>query len=574
MCENVLTFADVMVEKKKSKHAAGLFTLVLMLAIFLFWWKTFPQALSFQEQYQLFLWSGDYLMQRLAVPGGLADWMGEFVVQFYLVEWLGAALLAMLYAALALLSWRVLCRMAADGGDVCLMPWGWVVPLMTLWMMGDENVLLSHPMAMLVAMAAFLLLAPRRHDSWKRTMLICIPVLPVLYWLIGPLAWLTVLLVMVRCGWKLWNVVPWMLAIQLFAYHFFLSQWPLHDVFLGHNYYRLPMQTPTLLWVIPLTMVAMALVVRLLFRSPGRIVRMSVGAMGLVAIALLAVIALTTGYDSDKYELLAQDRLIRQERWDEIVDRAMDKEVRTPFWCNSVNLALAQKRWLADRMFDFWQCGPDALFTPMRRDMVSDLPTAEAFWRLGLVNSAQRYMADMQESILNARKSGRMTKRIAECYLVNGKFDLARKHLRLLEKSLFYRQWAREAMHYGDKQVEAHPVYGKLRRMRLKQDFLFSPTEMDKILGILFMGCKDNKMALDYCLAQLLLNGDVMSFQQMLPMAQQHGGYAAMPLGYQDAVRCITSRGGTQGSPYADYVRRMTTNNQPANNTSTYETAH
>ena len=81
-------------------------------------------------------------------------------------------------------------------------------------------------------------------------------------------------------------------------------------------------------------------------------------------------------------------------------------------------------------------------------------------------------------------------------------------------------------------------------------------------------------MALDYCLAQLLLNGDVMAFHQMLPMAQQHGGYAAMPLGYQDAVRCIASRGDTQGSPYAEYVRRMTTNKQPANNTTTYETAH
>ena len=57
--------------------------------------------------------------------------------------------------------------------------------------------------------------------------------------------------------------------------------------------------------------------------------------------------------------------------------------------------------------------------------------------------------------------------------------------------------------------------------------------------------------------AQMLLNGNVQGFQQYLGLAQQYGGYRQMPLGYQDAMRCIQMQGNVKGSPYASYVKRM-----------------
>ena len=44
------------------------------LAVALFWALPYVSALSFQEQYQLFLWTPAYFLQRLSVPGGLADY--------------------------------------------------------------------------------------------------------------------------------------------------------------------------------------------------------------------------------------------------------------------------------------------------------------------------------------------------------------------------------------------------------------------------------------------------------------------------------------------------------------------
>ena len=306
---------------------AGLSVLV-GIGMFLFWYVAYPHALSYQEQYQLFLWTGDYFVERMSVPGGFADWLGEFIVQFYYVEWLGALLLALLFVALQRLTAR-------------LLPQSWLllslVPVVLLWwLMGDINVLLSLPVAVVLALS---LACVRLEKSWFDVIII-----PLAYWLIGPAVWLYLVIRVVQSGWKhLWTA-GWLTAVQLMVYAWLLPQWPLQMAMTGLNYYRIPLHYPQ--W---------------------------------------------GGYDKDLYELIRLDYLVRNERWDEIVKRAGDYQVHTPFWSNCVNLALAEKRLLADRMFDFYQSGEDALIMPRVRDLTSMLPSAEAFWRLGMVNSAQRY---------------------------------------------------------------------------------------------------------------------------------------------------------------------------------------
>jgi len=481
-----------------SKYLNYVLSVLVGIGIFLFWYLAYPHALSYHEQYQLFLWTWDYFFERVFLPGGFADWLGEFVVQFYYVEWLGALLLAVLYV--------ILQRLTAH-----LLPQRWclfsLLPVFALlWLMGDINVLLSLPVAIILALALSCIRL-KKPLTWLDLL-----ILPVGYWLIGPAIWLYVLLRVIQIGWKHLWAAGWLLAVQLAAYAFLLPQWPLQQAMTGLNYYRIPLHYPQL-----------------------------------------------SGYNKEMYELIRLDYLVRNERWDEIVKRAQQVQVRTSFWSNCVNLALAQKRLLADRMFDFYQSGEDALLMPRTRDLTSMLPSAEAFWRLGMVNSAQRYMFDTQESILNGRKSGRCTKRIAECMIVNGHYQTAAKQIGLLKKSLFYRDWALEAesMMGNETKINAHPVYGKLRKLRYKDNFLYSYEEMDKMFGLLFMNNSENKMALDYFLAQMLLKGNMQGFQQYLGLAQQYGGYRMMPIGYQDVMRCIQMQGNVQGSPYANYVKRM-----------------
>ena len=167
-----------------------------------------------------------------------------------------------------------------------------------------------------------------------------------------------------------------------------------------------------------------------------------------------------------------------------------------------------------------------------------------------------------------------MTKRIAECYIVNGKYDLAKKHLMPLTHTLFYSSWAKDALALNDAKVAAHPLYGKLKMRRFREDFLFSYPELEKIFARLFVNNKDNKMALDYFIGMLLLKGDIQTFAQALQLAQQYGGYTSMPLGYQDAVNCIRNHNALGDTPYANYIKQMMQNSTPTPNTQTNESAH
>ena len=95
-------------KKFLSSHIRLLLTLVTGLAVFLFWRFRYPFVLAYQEQFQLFLFDDDYLMSRLAEPGGVARYVAEFLVQFYNSFTIGAAILAVLMIVVQRLSWRVM----------------------------------------------------------------------------------------------------------------------------------------------------------------------------------------------------------------------------------------------------------------------------------------------------------------------------------------------------------------------------------------------------------------------------------------------------------------------------------
>ena len=521
------------------KYGRGALRVVLLFVLFLFWWQCVPFMLSYQEQYQLFIFTTDYLRDALCIPGGFAAWTGEFITQFFYVCWLGALLLALL---LVFLQYLVAKAMRNPGWYVA----SFAVPVMVCWLMADESTLLAYPVAMTMAVAFHLV-------SRKFTSLVDIFIVPVLYWLIGSMVWLYVALNVVDGGWKKAWTLLLPAAAQGVAYLFLLPEWPLYSVVTGWVYYRIPLQTPTLMWVVPIVTLLLVCLAKTVVHRKWVTVAEAVAVAALLFVTWLA-------FDNEKMSLIEDDWLVRNEQWDEIIKKATKEQVRTPFSSQCVNLALAKKRQLADRMFDFYQSGRDALIMPRTRDLTSMLPSAEAFWHLGMINSAQRYMFDTQESILNAKKSGRCTKRLAACMIVNGHYQAAAKQLNLLKKSLFYRAWAKEAETYLGKEdkINSHPEWGKKRQQRYKQDFLYNYEELDKMFGQLFMTNTDNKMALDYMLAQMLLNGNVPAFYQYLQWAQQYGGYTAMPLGYQDVVRCMQRNGQVEGSPYLNYVKRIT----------------
>ena len=81
---------------------------MLAISVFCFWLFLYPFIPVVREMSILFLWNTDYLMERLAIPGGLAQYLGEGVAQFFVNPFNGAIIYAVLFVVAQLLSMKLL----------------------------------------------------------------------------------------------------------------------------------------------------------------------------------------------------------------------------------------------------------------------------------------------------------------------------------------------------------------------------------------------------------------------------------------------------------------------------------
>ena len=217
------------------------------------------------------------------------------------------------------------------------------------------------------------------------------------------------------------------------------------------------------------------------------------------------------------------DFMACHQQWNRILETADREKPNNQIGVTVQNLALAMHGQLVDRMFDYHQNGIAGLLPDVQSDATSPMPTAEAFYQLGMVYVAQRTVFEAQEAILDFQKSGRCYKRLAQTNLIIGSYEVARKYLTALQKTLFYRDWADETLQLlGDEEAIArHPEYGRLRKSAYHQDFYFSDHVTPGMLEGLYFSNTDNLLALEYLKAYYILTGDRESYARLLRQIQK-----------------------------------------------------
>lgn len=162
-----------------------------------------------------------------------------------------------------------------------------------------------------------------------------------------------------------------------------------------------------------------------------------------------------------------------------------------------------------------------------------------------MINSAQRFYFEGMEAIPNYNKSVRAVRRLAETAIIRGEYSLAAKYLRMLENTSFYRKWAQRNLELikDPAAIDAHPLYGQLRKRMVDEDYLFSEGELDKTLGQLFIKDPANNLARQYLILYPLLQRDLNKFGQYMgvvtesypqynpPLAQQSVAFMSMKNG-------------------------------------------
>ena len=456
------------------KHIHLLYTLLFGLAVFLFFGLAYPHHLHYQEQYQLFLFDSTYVWEIVKLPGGVSDLLGRFCTQFFLYAWVGAVIIALLLSAIQLLTLRLV------NGQWSMANGQWsyglsFVPSFLLWLfLLDENALLGGVWAVLLTLLAIwgYVMVP---SGWVRRILILVT-FPILYW--------------IALG--------------------------------GNHYYRYPTVFPTLLYVAWLSAVILPLVLHI-FKSKVLSFKFHVSTSTvqvltflLVAVVMGSLVWRNANFKAEK--VMQYDFMARFQQWNRIIETVNAEKPNNQIGVTVQNLALAMRGMLADRLFEYNQNGILGLLPDVERDATSPLPTAEAFYQLGMIYVAQRTVFEAQEAILDFQKSARCYKRLAQTNLIIGSYEVSRKYLTALQKTLFYREWANETLKLlgNEEAIAQHPEYGRLRQFAYKEDTYFSDHVTPEMLEGLFLSNTDNRLAFEYLKAYYMLTNDRERYTRLL----------------------------------------------------------
>ena len=462
--------------KKYNKYIlSALFAVVA----FLFWRIGYACAFSYHEQFQMFLTTKNYFLERMSLPGGLADYVSEFLVQFYYFPLFGALIVATLLLGVQILTWQLMRQFSAKDFAYVFS----FLPSIFVWQyMGNESVLLSFVVAVFAALG-FNLGYLGIKNNVLRIVYGTIGVV-VFYYLFGAIAFSSVLFMVIWNFREKISVFNSILAVLVVVFTavicYNLTSYPLFRFFLGINYFRFPTEIP-MMQILIMILIAVCPLLGLIEPK----INKKISIVSLAAIAIFGALYVPTGFKALNYEVIEYDYLVRIGNWDKIIAIAEKQNPRTPQSVSCLNLALAEKGELGNRMCDFFQNGKEGLIPNFVRDFFLPLSAAEIYLRLGMVNVSMQNFFEAQEAIPNYRKSARMTKRLAELNIINEDYDVAKKYLKMLSKTLFYKEFAQNTLANIEKFKE-NKFWASVAANRLTKDFLFSDAEPDQLFGLLF----------------------------------------------------------------------------------------
>ncbi len=526
---------------------------VIAAAFYYFWAFPYRAALSYREEMQLFQTTTSYFADFAGLPAGIAIYIGEFLTQFFNNYWIGAAIMSIMIVMTGLSVYLICNRFAKKDQKIINLLLS-MIPIIFLWLfLGYQDVTLGFLTALLIStFCAYLYVSTDSDYGSAEKYIRMVVVTSLLYWVAGPLTLIfTLVIIVFTClrpqisvAYKAGFAIASLLALAINVYVWaMIVVYPFSYQLIGIGCLLTPDVLKSYQLIVEALCVIVPIAAYLIARSHAS-KKIIMPALVCLNVAVGAVLY-SKAYDKATYRLIDYDYMVRINDWDGILRYSDAHQPDLPLSVSATNLAAGMTGQLDSRAFDYFQNGVEGLFPPFSKEAISSWTTGEIFFHLGMINSAQRFYFEGMEAIPNYNKSSRAVKRLAETAMIRGDYKLAEKYLRLLENTTFYSKWAKRNLELINDPVaiDAHPLYGMLRKRMIDEDYLFSEGELDKTLGQLFIKDPSNDLARQYLIVYPLLQRDLDKFvQYMGVVAESHPQYNP-PLA-QQALAFISMKNG------------------------------
>ena len=529
------------------KYKLVAFWLIVFGALFAFLQMCFEYHFYYIEQSQLFLFSEAYIRNKLLLPGGFSMLVAEFLVQFFIRPYVGSLVTAVLLTGVGVCTAGIVKRIAPVSGLFIL----YVLPMLALLFMHfDFNYRVQGTVCYLMMMALLCGYMRIRNDLF-RLVAGCVLV-PVLFWLAGSIAVLFAGMVCLFEGLR--KTPKWYISLIGVAEVLLLGVGTVYFSLMGEYrwvfgpdlYYHYTLHPKEIIyysWICLPLVFLVAFFIRNKNSLSGKKWR-----AGISCIAQLAMIAAVLWWGMPKYsdaktlKLKKLDYFARTEQWDKTIEECKGKLTNFLYMCH-LNMALANKGELSDKMFNFDQRGPQGLLVQWNKSENISCMLSDIYFTMGATASSQEMAF---EGYVSAMEDGnpRMLKRLVQTNLIYGTYPVAEKYISILEKTYAYRDWAQSQRKYlyNDEVVESDPILGTRRRMLPDRNSLAMIKGLAGDLALFLEKGPANSAALQYLGAMYLLAKDLEGFKALVEKYYGTEFLPVLPVHFQEAVIVMSEK--------------------------------
>ena len=529
------------------KYKLVAFWLIVFGALFAFLQMCFEYHFYYIEQSQLFLFSEAYIRNKLLLPGGFSMLVAEFLVQFFIRPYVGALVTAVLLTGVGVCTAGIVKRIAPVSGLFIL----YVLPMLALLFMHfDFNYRVQGTVCYLMMMALLCGYMRIRNDLF-RLVAGCVLV-PVLFWLAGSIAVLFAGMVCLFEGLR--KTPKWYISLIGVAEVLLLGVGTVYFSLMGEYrwvfgpdlYYHYTLHPKEIIyysWICLPLVFLVAFFIRNKNSLSGKKWR-----AGISCIAQLAMIAAVLWWGMPKYsdaktlKLKKLDYFARTEQWDKTIEECKGKLTNFLYMCH-LNMGLANKGELSDKMFNFDQRGPQGLLVQWNKSENISCMLSDIYFTMGATASSQEMAF---EGYVSAMEDGnpRMLKRLVQTNLIYGTYPVAEKYISILEKTYAYRDWAQSQRKYlyNDEVVESDPILGTRRRMLPDRNSLAMIKGLAGDLALFLEKGPANSAALQYLGAMYLLAKDLEGFKALVEKYYGTEFLPVLPVHFQEAVIVMSEK--------------------------------
>ncbi|MDR0843892.1 MAG: DUF6057 family protein [Tannerella sp.] len=524
----------------KMKYKTAFFWIALYVILFVFLQVYGEYHFYNREQNQLFRNTGYYLTDQFFCPGKPAMLLSGFLVQFYLLPYVGAAVTAGWLTGIGWLTHCVVKRIEPNGYLFFLS----LLPVVTLLLVhADYNYQPYGTVAYLLMLIAIWLSLSIK--DFIHRCIIHLLLIGALFYLAGPVYLLYTISVSIyellkKSPHDYFVMLFWIEALLIGVSSVYGSIYGAYRfVFLPDDYYVHNMQ-PRMVIYFPWLALLLLILLACISSKRVKIRKTHLLVQRLFQIGCVAVVCVwgLSQYDvKDGAYLIAElDYYSRTEQWDKILKRSQETQANYLSICY-VNRALAQQGVLGDKLFFYEQAGAKGILMPWDQSVYSSVLLSDIYFTMNHIALSQKMAFEAFVSAENPR----MLQRLVQTNLIYGAYPVAEKYLDILEHTFSYRNWAKahRKFLYNDAVVAEDPLLGAKKRS-LTKNYISKIDGLDMDLQQIAASNPSDPVAIEYAGAIYLLEKDLDAFRTMIETYYGTEVLPALPVSFQEAVLMLS----------------------------------